>query len=368
MIWLWIAAAVASAGVAALTVQRAARAAARAGLDNPAMAVYRRQMSELDDLAERGLLADSERRTVRAETGRRLLAAAARSEAPLRPANPRTILLAAAALPLAALAAYLAVGAPNFPDQPFALRLKGWEEAAVAGSQLDAPEAAAVWRDIAAQHPQDPTPLRELARYELAAGQPYEAEQALERAISIAPGHGDLWEMLGLVSVAKANGDVDADAVADFRRAVALDATLVEAPYYLARARIASGDARGGLADWRSLDARLAPDDPRRAELDADIQRVSTTGRLEAPAAEGVGPPQIQAMVDGLAARLKANPDDPDGWVRLVRAYAVLHEAARLQAALGQARARYAARPEVLKALETAASPVPGAALSPLKP
>jgi cytochrome c-type biogenesis protein CcmH len=358
MIWLWIAAALASAGVAALTVQRAARAASRSGAVSPAMTVYRRQLAELDDLADRGLLAEPDRRSVRAETGRRLLAAAAQPEAPLRSAGPRTILFAAAALPLVALVAYLAIGAPNLPDQPFSQRLKGWEEAASAGSPLDAPELAAVWRDIAAHHPQDPTPLRELARSELAAGQPFEAEQALERAIAIAPARGDLWEMRGLVAVAKAGGDVDAGAAADFRRALALDPTLMDAPYYLARARIASGDAAGGLADWRSLEVRLAPDDPRRAELDADIQRVATTGRLEAaPDAQSVGPPQIQAMVDGLAARLKANPDDPDGWVRLVRAYAVLRETDRRDAALAQARARYAARPDVLRALSAASNP-----------
>ena len=57
-------------------------------------------------------------------------------------------------------------------------------------------------------------------------------------------------------------------------------------------------------------------------------------------------------MVDGLAARLKANPDDPDGWVRLVRAYTVLGETDRRAAALIDARARYAGRPEVLKALD----------------
>jgi cytochrome c-type biogenesis protein CcmH len=63
----------------------------------------------------------------------------------------------------------------------------------------------------------------------------------------------------------------------------------------------------------------------------------------------------IRGMVAGLAARLDANPDDPDGWVRLVRAYAVLGETARRDAAYASARARYAAKPAVLEQLDEAA-------------
>lgn len=42
----------------------------------------------------------------------------------------------------------------------------------------------------------------------------------------------------------------------------------------------------------------------------------------EAIAAQvGVGPAQVERMVAGLAARLKARPDDPDGWRMLARSY-----------------------------------------------
>jgi cytochrome c-type biogenesis protein CcmH len=71
----------------------------------------------------------------------------------------------------------------------------------------------------------------------------------------------------------------------------------------------------------------------------------------------GVGPAQIQGMVDGLAARLKANPDDPAGWVRLVRAYTVLGETGPRDAALAEARSRYAGRADVLAALAAATQP-----------
>jgi cytochrome c-type biogenesis protein CcmH len=46
----------------------------------------------------------------------------------------------------------------------------------------------------------------------------------------------------------------------------------------------------------------------------------------------------IEGMVAGLAAKLKASPDDPDGWARLVRSYAVLDRKTDAEAALADAR------------------------------
>lgn len=358
MIWLWIAAALVSAGLATLVMQRAARATVRAHADNPALAVYRRQMAELDELADRGVLAEGERRSVRAETGRRLLAAAERAEPPLRAARPGAILLAAAAIPLAAVIVYRAIGQPQYPDEPFAQRLAEWR--AADPQTLTPQEMAAVLRAIAAERPTDPAPLEHLASAELASGEPTEATQALGRALALAPRRADLWEMLGEIRVMEAGGDIGPDARDDFRQAVRIDPNSPTARYFLGRARIAAGDVAGGLADWRALEASLPPKDPRRGELETDINQVSTTGRLpqpQAPSAPVVGPPQIQAMVDSLAAQLKAKPDDPAGWVRLVRAYSVLGETDRRDAALAEARRRYAGRPDVLGQLTAAARP-----------
>jgi cytochrome c-type biogenesis protein CcmH len=358
MIWLWIAAALISAALAVLIVQRAVSAAGARRGDNPALAVYRRQMAELDELAERGVLADAERRSVRAETGRRLLAAAERGEAPVKSSGPRVVLIAAAAAPLLALAVYyLALGAPGYADQPFKARLAEWRAADPA--MLAAPQMAAILRAIAAERPTDPEPLRQLALAEFASRQPTEAVQALHKAIALAPGRPDLWELLGQALAAQNGGEADAESRDAFRRLLAIDPTNVNARYYLARARIAGGDSAGGMADWRALQASLAAGDRRAPVLAQEISQVAATGKLPAPPADqdqSVGPPQIQAMVDGLAARLQANPDDPAGWVRLVRAYAVLGETGRRDTALAIARRRYASRPDVLAQLAAAQS------------
>jgi len=355
MIWLWIAAALISAALAALIIQRAASVSQAQRGANPALAVYRRQMAELDELAERGVLAEGERRSVRAETGRRLLAAAERGEAPLKRSRPLVILCAAAAAPLAAVGCYLALGAPNYPDQPFMARLADWRNADPA--TLAAPQMAAILRVLAAERPSDPQPLFELARAELASGEPTEAIQALHKAIALAPGYADAWDLLARVKLAQNDGEADADALDAYRRLLALRPDDPNARYYLARARIAGGDVAGGLADWRALEASLPAADPGRVALAQEIGQVATSGQLppaQASQDESVGAPQIQAMVDGLAARLQAKPDDPAGWVRLVRAYTVLGETGQRDAALATARRRYAGRPDILSQLAAA--------------
>ena len=360
MIWLWVAAALISAALAALIVRRAASAAGAQQRENPALAVYRRQMAELDELAERGVLADAERRSVRAETGRRLLAAAGRDEAPTRKAGPTIILIAAAAAPLIALGLYVVIGAPGYPDQPFKMRLADWR--AADPETLEPGQMAAILREVAAELPTDPEPLRQLAIAEFGAREPTEAIQALHRAIALAPGRADLWDLLGQAMIVQ-GGDADPQAMGAFRHVIAIDPASPNARYYLARAKIAGGDVAGGLADWRSLAAGLPKNDRRGQGLATEIEQVAATGKLPVAAGQkdaSVGAPQIQAMVDGLAARLQTNPNDPAGWVRLVRAYGVLGETDRRDQALAAARRRYAARPDILTQLNAAVPPTAG--------
>jgi len=71
----------------------------------------------------------------------------------------------------------------------------------------------------------------------------------------------------------------------------------------------------------------------------------------------------IHSMVDTLAARLKANPNDPDGWVNLMRARMVLNDPAAAQAAYRDARKALAGAPDRLTMVSQAAKQlgVPGA-------
>jgi cytochrome c-type biogenesis protein CcmH len=104
--------------------------------------------------------------------------------------------------------------------------------------------------------------------------------------------------------------------------------------------------------------AELPADDRRRAALQGAIDEVVQPAP-QAPASGGDALAAIRGMVASLAARLEAQPDDPEGWVRLVRSYAVLGDSLRRDAALAKAQARYAGRKDVLDQLGAAAKAEP---------
>ncbi|THD59116.1 c-type cytochrome biogenesis protein CcmI [Phenylobacterium sp.] len=369
MIAFWVTAGVLSAAAAMLMLWRAAGAAARPEPTDVTSIFYRRQLAEIGDLADRGLIEPEERKSAEAEAGRRLLAAA---DAPVEAWTPGVgrgpVLAAAMAVPALALALYIAVGAPGLADQPFSARLAKWR--ASDPRTLAPAEMAAVLEKLTSERPNDPEGFRFLALAEGAAQNPAGAVRALKHAVRLAPERGDLWEMLGEAEVYTAGGALTDDAITAFRRTLALDPKNIAARFQLARAKIKAGDREGGLADWRALLADMAPNDARRADLQSAIAEASgAPAPVQAPpmaegggAAGGLSADQMSAvrgMVDGLAAKLQANPDDQEGWVRLVRAYAVLGDAGKRDAALKAARARYAGKPEVLDALTQAAAAAP---------
>ncbi len=385
--WLfWICAGALAAAAALLVASRAAGAARLAQVaEDPALGVHRRALSELDELAARGLVAPSELAGAQAEAGRRLLSAADVARRPERPAlrGSRGAVTAGAVLAsLLALGAYLLVGAPGYPDQPYARRLAGWS--APSGlERLDPARLAAVLEAVTLKRPDDPRAFDFLGRARMAAGDFGSAAQAFEHAARLAPTNAIYPSEAGEALLQGQEGKVPVEAQAAFREALRRDPKNAAARYHLARARMAAGDVAGGLAEWRALAADIPVDDRRRADLLAEIAQAQATGALPVQAAqtptpstplaagptadqvaaavhtapEG-GPEQaafIRSMVAARAARLKANPDDPAGWALLVRSYGVLGDAAAQAQALAQARIALAKRPDALARVEAQA-------------
>jgi cytochrome c-type biogenesis protein CcmH len=363
MIAFWIAAALLSAAVAILIVLRAARAQARKPDEDPTLAVYRRQLSELDELSDRGLLPASERRSARTEAARRLLAAA--EAAPGAAGSGRSgrtaVIVAAALVPLFAVAAYLFVGSPQTPDQPYARRLATWTAEANSNdtaARLTAPEMAAVLRTVVAKRPTDPMALVYLAHAEVDSDDPTAAEQDLKKAIALDPSRGELWQLLGETITIQAGDDLSPEARAAFERALLLDPKLPAPHFYLGRAKIAGGDVSGGLAEWSTLLGMIPADSPAHAALQRQIAAVQASGAL--PVSQDQQPSgadqqaMIRAMVARLAAQLKAEPNDPEGWGRLIRSYAVLGDEPDRAAAASQAEAQFKSRPDALAQVQQA--------------
>jgi cytochrome c-type biogenesis protein CcmH len=256
--------------------------------------------------------------------------------------------------PAHSLGHYMALGAPGFPAHPFAKRIAQWKGSDLA--TLQPAELAAVLQSLAKERPDDPELQRYIGLAEGAAQNPGAAVRALSRAVELAPERADLWTTLGEALVFR-DGEVSAEAEEAFRESLKRDPGGISARFHLARARIARGDKAGGLAEWRALLADMPPDDDRRSVLTQAIAEAES--QPEIPSVEGSQMAAIRGMVAGLAQRLEQSPDDPEGWVRLVRAYAVLGETEKRDTALKSARARYASRPDILDQLAQAAAAEP---------
>ena len=77
-------------------------------------------------------------------------------------------------------------------------------------------------------------------------------------------------------------------------------------------------------------------------------------------AASQMAPADRQAMIEGmvasLAEKLKASPDDAEGWARLIRSYMVLGRRADAETALADARKALAGDAAKLAAVEAVAT------------
>ena len=299
-----------------------------------ALAIYRDQLAEIERARAEGTTPETEAAAARLEVERRMLnaaegAAAQEAAAPKDSATLHRLLPPALSLliPLAALGVYLNIGRPGLPAAPF--------------GTLQARE--------------HPNPNEGVT-----------AAQMLARArarLAEAPDDPDALSALGEALVLEADGTVTPDARKAFERALALRPDDARTQYYLGLHEAQSGDSRAAVARWQALEAASPPDAPWLAMLRAEIGRVARAAGLPVPAAAAPSAPSgmpqptreqqeamqsldpaqrqqaIRSMVEGLDARLKDNPADRAGWLRLANAWKVLGENARAADAYAKADA-----------------------------
>jgi len=361
MIGFWALAALLIVVALATLLRPLLRAAGRVSdQGEPAAAVFRRQLSELDaEVAQSRLTAD-EAAAARTEITRRMLAAAdQQSEQPGAAAANRgeiswrvgTAVALAGLLPAAAVVVYSAVGNPAAINPSATAGV-----AAHAAGGHDATELAAAADQLKARLEQDsghPEGWALLGRTLATLGRFTEAQDAFARAIALKPDDPELHAELGEMLVLVAQGAVTPAAEAEFAKA----GNDPRARYYGAEAALQRGDAATATSALKALLADAPPDAPWRETVEARLAEISpanpqagaktTAGPTaqDVAAAQAMSPEDRQAMirsmVERLAARLAQNPDDREGWARLARAYDVLGEPEKAK----EARARAEAAP-----------------------
>lgn len=196
------------------------------------------------------------------------------------------------------------------------------------------------------------------------------AEQAFRRAMDADPRNPDYPAYVAEMLLLRGGRNPPPEAETLLRQAAGLDPQHAQARYYLATLKDRRGDHQGAIDDL----VALLRDAPAGAPWEAQVRGALTAiarehdidlaGRLPAPsqggaataaipgptreqmdAARSIPPGQqdemVRGMVDRLAARLRQNPRDADGWVRLMRSRMVLREPEAASEALRSALAAF---------------------------
>jgi len=223
-----------------------------------------------------------------------------------------------------------------------------------------------------AKNPNDGAGFRMLGWSHVMTGHPDRAIEPYKKALALLPKDAAVHAGYGEALTGVAKGRVTAEAKAQFEAALALDPAEPRARYFMGLWQAQNGQERQALEAWIALANSGPADAPWQADVRRHITETATklgidvsarlkTGSAAAlPLASGAEPPplppatmqaasalpaedrqrMIDGMVEGLAAKLKANPRDADGWVRLLRSRMVLGQ--RDQATRDLATARKA--------------------------
>jgi cytochrome c-type biogenesis protein CcmH len=348
--------------------------------------VYLDQLQEVEREEAAGLIEPEQSALAKAEIKRRLLAVD-RETAPAAsgPAlSPNTAVLGLAGfVVLGSVTLYALTGRPDVPAAVPPAR---------AFSQPAAPSAAEPTRLPTAPAPQsasaglapvdemidglakrleakpgDPEGWRMLGWSYLHTGHYEESVKAYAKAVALRPDNAGFQASYGEAMVRVANETVTPQAKEAFEQALKFDSKEPRARYFLGLALEQQGDKAAALDAWTALLKEAGPSDDWAQEL---RQRVtSLAGELassagpRAPAGTAAlssSPPavrgptaadfkaaesmseedrgaMIRGMVDRLASRLAQSPQDPDGWIKLIRARTVLGEQDAAKDALNQA-------------------------------
>lgn len=335
--------------------------------------VYRDQLRELERETERGLVMPAEAEEARAEIGRRILRESDRSGSGGGKAQGRgprmTAAAAILAVPLVSWGLYAALGSPGLPSEPLQARLmKNPKDSTIE-------ELVARAESHLAKNPEDGRGWDVLAPVYFRLSRYKDAVTAYRHAIRLSGATAGREAGLGEAVTASNDGIVSSEAEAAFRRAVAIDPGDAKSHFFLAMAQAQEGDIDKATAMWTRMQADLPAASPWRgaikqamAELPGAQEKQNEPGAgadpgpsgEEVAAASQMAPEDRMKMIEGMVARLdrrlRDNPDDRDGWQRLVRSYMVLDRKAEAEAALENGLAALGPDTENGKALKAFAA------------
>lgn len=318
--------------------------------------VYRDQLAEVDRDLARGAIRADDAEQARAEIGRRIVRVADRSAEPTHRASGGAFravaVVAVLSVPVISWALYGVLGSPDLPSQPLEARLNK------PPSENTPEELVARAEAHLAKNPSDGQGWDVLAPTYLRLGRPADAITAYRNAMRLLGENAE--RLTGLAEgLSMTNGGiVSAEAEANLKRALEIQPKFPKAAFLLALGLAQEGRTAEATAAWKAILSDPQLDPSWREIAEAALQRAARAQDKVPDAQAGVSPqpgptqgdiaaaqemtPQdrakmIETMVASLDERLRANPNDLEGWIRLVRSYVVLGKPDAAKAAVKRA-------------------------------
>ncbi|WP_432444649.1 c-type cytochrome biogenesis protein CcmI [Rhizobium leguminosarum] len=379
LFWILVAALTAALAVILLyPLLRGAKAAdnIRAG----EAAVYRDQLRELDRDLDGGLITPEEADYARAEIGRRLIAVSADEPAQTpKPARHHrfTEAFVLLVLPVLGLCLYLTTGRPDLPSQPLEARLenpgndvavlitkaerhlavnpddgKGWDVLApIYFRTMRVNDAQLAYRNAIRLLGPSPVRLDGLAETLMAVSDGVvteEARQVLEQSLTLEPDNprARFYIALSMEQAGRPNEARQAfETLAKQSPADAPWLPLVNEHIAMNGGAKAGADPAAPGANLAAPGANLAAPGANLAAPGANPAAPGNPTQQDVAAAEtmnaGDRQQMIRGMVESLDAKLSEDPNNFEGWMRLVRSYAVLNDKDRAAGALKRGLAAF---------------------------
>ena len=374
---LWLALVALAACAAALVAFPFLRPRAQAAQDASGTDVHKQQLQELASEQAAGEVDAETAANERIAIERRILAETPRvTETVATPrADRATAIGIVAVVVLGAVALYAATGEPSIPSSTHSVDANasiGMTATVAPPPQHQLPDVDTMITRLAdrmKKSPNDPEGWRMLGWSYFETQHYPQSVDAYAHAVTLKPNMATYQSAYGEAQVLASNGKVTDGALKAF------NATLTSAPhderayYYVGLAKSQKGDAAGAIGTWLVALKAAAPDSLWGPRLRTQIEQQAHTAGIDvssqlprpsaAPAttfagptaqdvqqAQAMSPEERQAMitnmVEGLDQRLRQNPADPDGWVRLIRSRKVMGRPDLAHDALSRAMVAFA--------------------------
>jgi cytochrome c-type biogenesis protein CcmH len=245
----------------------------------------------------------------------------------------RTAAVIALMLPLGAGSMYWWLGTPAAIDP-------------VAAQKMNDDKVGQMVDTLAARlkaNPDNPKGWAMLARSYKVMGRFAEAEQAFLKAGDLVNTEPDLLVDYADLLAVQAGNNIEGKPLALVNKALSLNP---QHPMGLMMSGVAAyrrSEFALAVAQWEKLLTLLEPGSPDAQQVEADIAEAraksgaTPSAKPAAAAATSMTPERVNQMIDDLAARLKTNPADLPGWVRLANAYKAQGRLPEAEQAFGKA-------------------------------